>query len=187
MGDGRAFVVEGEFTEVAPPRKLAFTWRSGWDAPHETFVTYLLEPCEAGTHLTLRHEGFADRTAVCSAHAAGWIRVLNLLDTDLRPASPPAQYYFFKLFPPRLTFISDATAEELALMRVHAVYWRAKIAEGKVIAIGPVADPAGGWGMGLLRAADRAEADQLTSNDPVVLANRGFRIEILPMPNAIHP
>jgi uncharacterized protein YndB with AHSA1/START domain len=193
MSDGRTYKVEGEFSEVVPPSKLVFTWRPDWDAPNETRVTYLLEPLDhlsespgQGTRLTVRHEGFADRTAACRAHGSGWQRVLNWLETDLRPASPPAHYFLFRLLPPRPTFMHDATAEELDLMRVHGVYWRGKLAEGKVVAIGPVADPAGGWGVGILRVATEAEVEGLTSNDPVMLADKGFRIEAFPMPGAVH-
>jgi hypothetical protein len=71
-------------------------------------------------------------------------------------------------------------------MRVHSVYWRGKLAEGKAITFGPVADLAGSWGVGLLRVSGAQEAQSLTENDPVLLADEGFRFEIFPMPNAIH-
>jgi uncharacterized protein YndB with AHSA1/START domain len=186
MQDGRAYKVEGEFTEVESPHRLAFTWRPDWDAPHETHVTYVLEPIENGTRLTLRHEGFADRVAACRNHTSGWERVLGLLQADLRLLSAPPQYFLFRLHPPRANFLYDATAEELTLMRVHGVYWRGKLAEGKAIAFGPVADPAGSWGVGILRTANPQEAQSLTENDPVMAADKGFRVEVFPMPNAIH-
>jgi hypothetical protein len=71
-------------------------------------------------------------------------------------------------------------------MRVHSVYWRGKLAEGKAIAIGPVADPAGGWGVGILRVSGAQEAQVLTDGDPAMLADKGFRLEVFPMPNVIH-
>src|SRR5271165_294852 len=76
MSDGRVYAVEGEFTEVEAPHRLGFTWRPDWDAPNETRVTYVLEPIEQGTRLTLRHEGFAGRIAACRNHTSGWERVL---------------------------------------------------------------------------------------------------------------
>jgi uncharacterized protein YndB with AHSA1/START domain len=186
MSDGRDYKVEGEFTEVDVPNKLAFTWRPDWDAPHETKVTYLLEPLDEGTRLTLRHEGFAERIAACRAHTSGWERVLGWLEGDLRPAVPAAKYFLFKLLPPRPTFMRDMTAEEMTLMQLHGVYWAGKLAQGKTIAFGPVADPAGSWGMGLLRVGEAAEVDGLTSNDPVILADKGFRYEVFSMPRAVH-
>jgi uncharacterized protein YndB with AHSA1/START domain len=186
MSDGRAFAVEGEYGEVDKAHRLAFTWRPDWDAPHETLVTYILEPIEKGTRLTLRHEGFRSRALVCRSHTEGWTRVLGWLEAGLRPEPAPMHYFLFKLIPPRVSFMFDATPEELLLMRMHSVYWRGKLAEGKVVAIGPVADPAGGWGVGILRVGNAQEVPGLTENDPVMLADKGFRIEVFPMPNAIH-
>jgi hypothetical protein len=186
MKDGRSYKVEGEFTEVAAPNKLVFTWRPDWDAPNETRVTYLLEPLEGGTRLTLRHEGFSGRMAACRNHSSGWERVLNWLQGDLRPAVAPPKYFLFKLLPPRPNFMRDMTPEELMLMQLHGVYWSGQLANGKIIAFGPVADPAGGWGMGMLRVGDAAEVDGLTANDPVMLANQGFRYEVFSMPRAVH-
>ncbi|HXR39932.1 MAG TPA: SRPBCC domain-containing protein [Terracidiphilus sp.] len=186
MADGRAYKVEGEFAEVDVPRKLVFTWRADWDAPNETRVTYLLEPLEQGTRLTLHHEGFAGRVAACNAHTSGWRRVLGWLQADLRPAPAAVHYFLFKLLAPRLSFMQDMTADERALMQSHVAYWTGKMAEGKIIAFGPVADPAGGWGMGLLRVSDAAEVEGLTANDPVMLAGKGFRYEVFPMPRAVH-
>lgn len=186
MSDGRNYKVTGEFTEVDAPRKLAFTWNADWDAPNETRVTYMLEPLEEGTRLTLRHEGFAGRGGACRNHTAGWERVLGLLEADFRPGLAAQKYFLFRLLPPRTSFIQDLTADERALMRVHSVYWRGKLAEGKIIAFGPVADPAGSWGMGLLRVSDPSEVEGLTANDPVMLADKGFRFEVLPMPQAVH-
>ena len=186
MPDGRTYKVEGEFTEVESPRKLVFTWRADWDAPNETRVTSLLEPMEQGTRLTLHHEGFAGRTAACNAHTSGWQRVLGWLRDDLGPKPAAAHYFLFKLLAPRPSFMVDMTAEERGLMMAHVGYWTGKLAEGKVIAFGPVADPAGGWGMGLMRVADAFEADGLTSNDPVMLAGKGFRYEVFPMPRVVH-
>lgn len=52
---GQAYALEGEYLEVDPPRKLVHTWRGG-PGPAST-VTYLLEPIEGGTRITLRHSG----------------------------------------------------------------------------------------------------------------------------------
>jgi uncharacterized protein YndB with AHSA1/START domain len=184
--DGSMFQIQGEYFEVDPPHKLILTWRPEWDAPNETLVTYILEPSEIGTLLTLRHEGFGERTVVCRNHADGWALALGWLDGYLRPAPAPSKYFLYRLLSPRPTFPADATLEELNAMRAHALYWRGKIAEGKAIVLGPVADPAGSWGVGILCAADLAEAEALCAADPVILADRGFRCEVFPMMNAIH-
>lgn len=53
--------------------------------------------------------------------------------------------------------MQDMTADEGSVMQAHATYWRGKLAEGHVIAFGPVADPAGGWGVGIVAVPDEAE------------------------------
>jgi hypothetical protein len=63
---------------------------------------------------------------------------------------------------------------------LHKVYWRGKLAEGKAVAFGPVADLAGGWGVGILRVFGAQEAQGLTENAPVMVADRGFRFEVFP-------
>ena len=54
---GAPYSLEGKFLEVDPPRKLVQTWsRLGMDgAP--SVLTYLLEPIDGGTRLTVRHAG----------------------------------------------------------------------------------------------------------------------------------
>jgi uncharacterized protein YndB with AHSA1/START domain len=184
--DGTSYQVQGEYVEVEAPHKLVFTWRPDWDAPNETRVTYLLEPVEAGTHLTLRHEGFANRTLVCRNHGDGWGRVLGWLEADLRPVPAPSAYFLYRLIPPRPTFIHDAAPDELSIMRTHGIYWRGKLAEGKAIAFGPVADPAGSWGVGIMRVSGLAEAEALAAADPAITSGAGFRSEVFAMPSAIH-
>jgi len=56
-GRGRPYVLEGEFIEVDPPRKLAHTWLTAGETAVTT-VTYTLEPVDGGTRLTLHHSGF---------------------------------------------------------------------------------------------------------------------------------
>jgi uncharacterized protein YndB with AHSA1/START domain len=184
--DGKTHTMHGEYTIVEPPHKLVLTWTPSWDQPFTTQVTYTLEPIEGGTLLTLRHEGFADRVAACRNHTTGWTRVLSLLEADLRSALAPMAYFLMRLLPPRPTFMQTITPEEMTLMKSHSQYWRGKLVEGKIIVFGPVADPAEGWGMGVLRVSGLDEARSLTAQDPAILSNTGFRYEYLPMPNAVH-
>ena len=60
-------------------------------------------------------------------------------------------------------------AEQDAMQR-HQAYWQDLLAEGRVVVYGPVADPEGIWGMGVLRAADRAQVLEIGNSDPSVLA-----------------
>ncbi len=97
------------------------------------------------------------------------------------------KYFLMKLYGPRATFPADITPEEREMMTRHSVYWTGQIKQGKAIVIGPVADPNGMWGMGVLRVGDAAEAELLMKNDPAILANAGFRNEMFVMPNLLLP
>jgi uncharacterized protein YndB with AHSA1/START domain len=68
---GQPYVLEGEFLEVDPPRKLVHTWQRAGAPGQPTIVTYLLEALEGGTRITLRHEGFVAR-AQCTGACIGW-------------------------------------------------------------------------------------------------------------------
>ena len=56
------------------------------------------------------------------------------------------------------------------------------MAQGHVVAFGVVGDPAGVYGVGIVEFEDEEAVRAFTSNDPTILANRGFRWELLPMP-----
>jgi uncharacterized protein YciI len=96
-------------------------------------------------------------------------------------------YFFFKLLPPRSTFPADMTPAEGALMQSHVAYWRGWMEKGHVVAFGPVADPQGTFGIGILRLDEGTDAQSLADNDPVVAAGVGFRCEVHPMPSLVLP
>ena len=86
-------------------------------------------------------------------------------------------HYFCKLRPPRPTFISDMTSEEAQIMRAHREYWTPQVETGVVIAMGPVADPNGGYGVAIIEAASEAALKAMQEADPVIAAGRGFAYE----------
>ncbi len=97
------------------------------------------------------------------------------------------KYYFYKLLPPRPDFMSHMTPAEIEIMQKHAAYWRKLMDEGKVIAYGPVNDPSGGYGIGIVKLDDTEDPEILSRNDPAILANSGFRSEIHPMLRIVLP
>jgi uncharacterized protein YciI len=97
------------------------------------------------------------------------------------------RYFVNRLLGPRPTFPMDITPEEKAMMGEHAVYWRGLMAQGRVVVFGPVLDPKGVWGMGVIKAADDAEVQAMNAADPVIIANQGFRYETLAMMTAVLP
>ena len=74
----------GRYTEVDPPRRVAFTW--GWEGPlgsrhgvppGSTTVTIDLAPENGGTRVTLRHSGLGGDTA--RDHEHGWTHYASRL------------------------------------------------------------------------------------------------------------
>ncbi len=52
------WIMEGEFLEVDPPRKLVFTWNVNHDPPTvDERVTIEFREVEGGTDVTIKHEG----------------------------------------------------------------------------------------------------------------------------------
>jgi uncharacterized protein YndB with AHSA1/START domain len=186
--DGTAFSVTGEYVEIDPPRRLVHTWKADWEPGEPSTVRYQLDAIPEGTRVTVQHDGFGDRAASCQGHADGWERVLTWLVQHFPPpaAAPPRKYFFCRLLPPRPSFMIDMTAEERQMMGVHAAYWREQLAKGTSIVFGPVADPAGGWGLGVVAVADEDELHALQANDPAISSGRGLRYENLPMVVAVH-
>lgn len=78
--------------------------------------------------------------------------------------------FLFRLIPPRADFAQTMTEAEQQAMAAHQDYWQRLLADGRVVVYGPVADPEGVWGMGVLRAADRAEVLAIAETDPSVVA-----------------
>jgi uncharacterized protein YciI len=94
-------------------------------------------------------------------------------------------YFLFKLSSPRPTFPQDMTEAERQLMQKHGAYWTALAQEGMVVVFGPVIDPRGVWGVGIVEVEDESAARSLADKDPVTISNLGFKWDVFPMPGAI--
>ena len=89
------------------------------------------------------------------------------------------QYFFLKLLPPRATFTVDMTADERKIMLDHIAYWAPYVEKGIMVAMGPVMDPAGGYGVGIIEVDSKEELDALIDGDPATTLHR---YEVYPMP-----
>ena len=97
-------------------------------------------------------------------------------------------HYLCKLKPPRPTFLADITPEEAMVMRSHREYWMPYVEIGVVIAMGPVADPAGAYGVAIIEAPSLAALETMQASDPAIVAQRGFVYENFLMPTiAVRP
>ena len=91
-------------------------------------------------------------------------------------------YFLAKLIPPRASFTQDMSAEEASVMRSHADYWLPHVNAGLVIAMGPVADPAGGYGVMIANAPSLYWLERAQADDPAIRSGLGFRFENFGMP-----
>jgi uncharacterized protein YndB with AHSA1/START domain len=183
--DGEPFHVAGEFLEIDPPHRIVQTWQPSWATGPATTVTYDLRAIRGGTRLLVRHDGFKGNEQACASHADGWVMVLGWLADDISPKPPPdaMKYYVARLLAPRPDFRQMLSAEEMAMMQQHIAYWQPLMEAGKVLALGPVDDPKGGWGLALMRVDSEAELLDLQAHDPAVLG--GLHYENLPMAQAV--
>jgi uncharacterized protein YndB with AHSA1/START domain len=85
--DGDRFHLSGEFREVDPPARLAYTFR--WDPPdpddRETVVALSLEERNEGTHVLLTQGMFATEARL-ALHEEGWTESLGRLEQVLGEA-----------------------------------------------------------------------------------------------------
>jgi len=74
----------GLYTEIEPPRRLAFTWL--WDGDtRRTLIEIDFEETDGVTTVTFTHSGLWDEEAVRS-HEGGWGRILDKLKRTLETA-----------------------------------------------------------------------------------------------------
>ena len=88
------------------------------------------------------------------------------------------KYFVLYLRPPRPSFSQDMTTEERNIMLQHVAYWNDLMIKGFVVALGPVIDPNGVYGLGIIEAESLEQVNGFTTNDP---ANGLNKYEIFPM------
>jgi uncharacterized protein YciI len=95
--------------------------------------------------------------------------------------------FVFRLIPPRPDFPFTMSDDERATMAAHGAYWSALAARGTAFAFGPVNDPEGPYGIGIIVAEGQKEAEEVRDADPALSSPHGFRTEILPMLSLVTP
>jgi uncharacterized protein YciI len=64
------------------------------------------------------------------------------------------------------------TPEERAIMTQHIAYWMELMNKGQVVVFGPVFDPNGAYGMGVVETETEEELLDFINNDPAATINR---------------
>jgi uncharacterized protein YciI len=75
--------------------------------------------------------------------------------------------------------------KEAALMREHGAYWRGHAQRGVAVVFGPVMDPKGTWGLGIIEADSESEVHALQADDPVIKGQIGAHYETYRLASAI--
>jgi len=78
------------------------------------------------------------------------------------------KYFAFKLIPPRPDFAQTMTDDERATMKAHSLYWRKQMETGVMLIFGPVLDPSGTYGLGILTGSTYDEIKPLVEGDPAI-------------------
>lgn len=78
------------------------------------------------------------------------------------------KYYLCKYIPPRTDFLTTMTVDEQRWMTEHGLYLNELLAQGVVVAHGPVIDDAGSYGVSLYQISDDQDITAITAQDPIV-------------------
>ena len=81
------------------------------------------------------------------------------------------KYFAVKLLPPRADFAQTMTEDERVIMRDHAAYWTSYMDKGMVHVFGPVFDPKGIYGLGIVAVDNEEELKEFIDNDPALKIN----------------
>ncbi len=82
------------------------------------------------------------------------------------------KYFALYLIPLRGDFTQTMSEEERLIMTKHVDHWTEHINRGRVIVFGPVLDPKGVYGLGVVSAHDEQEVKDIIANDPAGNINK---------------
>jgi len=82
------------------------------------------------------------------------------------------KHFLLRLIPPRKSFTADMSEEERRIMQAHVSYWAPYVKDGTMIVMGPVMDPEGGYGLGVIAVDDEDQLHRLLAADPANGLNR---------------
>ena len=88
------------------------------------------------------------------------------------------KFFAVKLIPPRADFAQTMTDDERTIMQEHAAYWKLYMDKGMVHVFGPVLDPKGVYGFGVVSVDDEEQLKEFINNDPSLKING---VEYYPM------
>jgi uncharacterized protein YciI len=93
------------------------------------------------------------------------------------------KHYALRLIPSRPDFAQTMNDDERAIMQQHLAYWHHFMGKGNVVVFGPVLDPAGVYGLGIVAMDSEEALQEFMKNDPAAVINR---YEYHPMMAVVH-
>ncbi|MEA9557559.1 YciI family protein [Xanthomonas nasturtii] len=81
--------------------------------------------------------------------------------------------FLTKWIPPRADFLPTMTEQEAGQMQAHGAWLEDHLHNGRIVAHGPVLDPAGSYGVALWQLQDDQDISELTAQDPIIRAGIG--------------
>ena len=81
------------------------------------------------------------------------------------------KYFVLNLIPSRPDFAQTMTEDEKTIMQAHAAYWKSYMDKGMVHVFGPVLDPKGVYGFGVVSVEDEEQLKEFINNDPSLKIN----------------
>ena len=94
------------------------------------------------------------------------------------------QFFAMKLIPPRPSFAQDMSEDERKIMMQHVAYWKDLTEKGFTVVYGPVLDPNGAYGFGVVQVDSEDQVKDFIAHDP---ANGLNRYEYYPMLAVLPP
>ena len=81
------------------------------------------------------------------------------------------KYFVLYLRPCRPDFAQTMSDEERSIMQQHVAYWATYMEQGIMQVFGPVFDPAGAYGLGIVAVDSQEQLLSLMANDPASKIN----------------
>ena len=81
------------------------------------------------------------------------------------------KHFVLYLVPARADFMQTMTDEEKNVMQQHVAYWASYMEQGIMLILGPVFDPKGGYGLGIVAVDSEEQLLSLMANDPASKIN----------------
>ncbi|MGA7159480.1 MAG: YciI family protein [Bacteroidota bacterium] len=76
------------------------------------------------------------------------------------------KHFVLKLTPRRPNFAQTMTDEEKQIVQQHTAYWKEYMKKGVMLIFGPVLDPKGVYGLGIIEVDSEEQIRELMENDP---------------------